>query len=138
MPSYDSDTPKPAKNGITMTVDFEIVEMNDMNPSHRGSGGRPFVGTTSYSVSTQPPADLEAGLVETMPQRVVDSFKRAPGANLADQKGYQGYQDISNENRNGEGHYDVGMANARTADTGLSRELKGRHLQMIAMGGAIG
>lgn len=34
--------------------------------------------------------------------------------------------------------YDLGAANIKTANTLLARELKGRHLQMIAFGGAIG
>ncbi|KAF5019006.1 hypothetical protein F66182_8996 [Fusarium sp. NRRL 66182] len=34
--------------------------------------------------------------------------------------------------------YDLRAANAKTANTALARELKGRHLQMIAFGGAIG
>jgi len=37
------------------------------------------------------------------------------------------------------GHYfDLAAANYSTANTGLARELKGRHLQMIAIGGSIG
>jgi len=37
------------------------------------------------------------------------------------------------------GHYfDLQGANFATANSGLSRELKGRHLQMIAIGGSIG
>lgn len=34
--------------------------------------------------------------------------------------------------------YDLRAANAKTANTALARELKGRHLQMIAFGGSIG
>ncbi|KAF5654621.1 amino acid transporter AAT family [Fusarium sp. NRRL 25303] len=37
-----------------------------------------------------------------------------------------------------ERYYDLRAANAKTANTALARELKGRHLQMIAFGGAIG
>lgn len=37
------------------------------------------------------------------------------------------------------GHYfDLHAANVNTANTQLSRELKGRHLQMIALGGTVG
>ncbi|KAH7121875.1 amino acid permease/ SLC12A domain-containing protein [Dactylonectria estremocensis] len=38
----------------------------------------------------------------------------------------------------GSHYYDIGAANLKTANTALARELKGRHLQMIAFGGAIG
>lgn len=37
-----------------------------------------------------------------------------------------------------ERYYDLRAANAKTANTALARELKGRHLQMIAFGGSIG
>ncbi|KAI0124647.1 amino acid permease [Xylariales sp. AK1849] len=41
--------------------------------------------------------------------------------------------------RNGNSHYyDMRMAALRTAQSGLARKLKGRHLQMIAIGGSIG
>ncbi|KAF4999889.1 hypothetical protein FGRMN_2127 [Fusarium graminum] len=36
-----------------------------------------------------------------------------------------------------ERYYDLRAANAKTANTALARELKGRHLQMIAFGGSI-
>ncbi|OAQ98676.1 hypothetical protein LLEC1_04258 [Akanthomyces lecanii] len=70
--------------------------------------------------------------------RMVDSFKRAPGGRLADQKGYHVHDHMPDVHRERDRHYDVRVANARTASTGLSRELKGRHLQMIAIGGSIG
>lgn len=38
----------------------------------------------------------------------------------------------------GRNYYDVRAANYRTAHSLLARELKGRHLQMIAIGGSIG
>lgn len=60
--------------------------------------------------------------------RMVDSFKRDPNAH-ATPKGTVG--------ANGR-VFDVEGAAAATADTGLQRKLKGRHLQMIAIGGSIG
>lgn len=138
MPGTDSDGSKSLKNGITMTRDFEIVEMSDMSAStNRRSGAPPFATTTSYAVATNPPPGAAAG-DDNIPQRVVDSFKRAPGARLADQKGYHVHDHMPDVHRERERHYDVRVANARTAATGLSRELKGRHLQMIAIGGSIG
>ncbi|KAH7119177.1 amino acid permease/ SLC12A domain-containing protein [Dactylonectria macrodidyma] len=38
----------------------------------------------------------------------------------------------------GDRYYDIRAANAKTATTALARKLKGRHMQMIAFGGAIG
>jgi amino acid transporter len=41
--------------------------------------------------------------------------------------------------RNGSSHYyDMHLATYRTAQSRLARKLKGRHLQMIAIGGSIG
>ena len=42
------------------------------------------------------------------------------------------------DNPGGGHYYDIYSANFATAHSGLSRELKGRHLQMIAIGGSIG
>lgn len=138
MPSTDSDRSKSLKNGITLTRDFEIVEMSDMSAStNRRSGAPPFATTTSYAVATKPLPGAVAG-DDNIPQRVVDSFKRAPGARLADQKGYHVQDHMLNVHQQRKRHYDVQVANARTVATGLSRELKGRHLQMIAIGGSIG
>jgi len=61
-------------------------------------------------------------------QRFVDGFKEDPNAH-ATPKGAVG--------ANGK-VFDVESAAANTANTGLQRKLKGRHLQMIAIGGSIG
>jgi len=83
--------------------------------------------------------------------RFVDSFRREDGMSAnnlgsADfqmtdagpdhhhQYGGAGYSGGSGVPR----YYDVRSANAKTASSLLSRELKGRHLQMIAIGGSIG
>ncbi|KAG9542829.1 amino acid permease, partial [Aureobasidium melanogenum] len=60
--------------------------------------------------------------------RFVDSFKRDPNAH-ATPPGTVGADGKV---------FDLEQANAATADSGLSRHLKGRHLQMIAIGGSIG
>jgi amino acid transporter len=60
--------------------------------------------------------------------RFVDSFKRDPNAH-ATPPGTVGADGKV---------FDVENANLATADSGLSRHLKGRHLQMIAIGGSIG
>jgi hypothetical protein len=59
--------------------------------------------------------------------RVVDSFKRDPLAHR------------SSDGNFGEGKlYDAGLAAVATAESPLARKLKGRNLQMIAIGGSIG
>lgn len=58
-----------------------------------------------------------------------DSFKRDPNASIIASK--------VGLDLHAEG-YDVEGAAAATVNTGLARKLKGRHLQMIAIGGSIG
>lgn len=60
--------------------------------------------------------------------RVLDSFKRNPNSSMTP-KGSLGADGTV---------YDVEQAAANTANSPLARRLKGRHLQMIAIGGSIG
>lgn len=64
----------------------------------------------------------------SIPRRVVDSFRRDPHAHTTP-PGFVGADGKV---------FDVEYAIAATADSPLARQLKGRHLQMIAIGGSIG
>lgn len=75
-----------------------------------------------------------ASLNHSLPVRIFDSFRRDPNQKITaageiiDLKLQHGHSDS----------YDVESAIANTATSPLARKLKGRHLQMIAIGGSIG
>ena len=64
----------------------------------------------------------------TWTSRIVDSFRRDPHSSLAPKSSVPTESKV----------FDVESAAANTANSPLVRRLKGRHLQMIAIGGSIG
>ena len=76
---------------------------------------------------TEPYGD-EVKAQASFPRRALNSFKRDPNLR-ATPRGVI--------TANGEA-FDVEAAARNTADSPLARKLKGRHLQMIAIGGSIG
>ncbi|OIW22837.1 amino acid permease [Coniochaeta ligniaria NRRL 30616] len=88
---------------------------------------------SSFSVRERPveTARVPSGNFQATLHDFVDSFRR-------DSQAYTNPVPSSSHSNGGLRYYDIKSANARTASTSLSRELKGRHLQMIAIGGSIG
>lgn len=115
--------PKPAtmKGDIVLTRDVEVVEMKDLSAG-------PDKGT-SWNISAKKESSRH-------PADWMDGFRRAERRPLKSRDG--GYQPTTAPTVPGDRQYDLRAANAKTANTALARELKGRHLQMIAFGGAIG
>ena len=97
------------------------IEKNGMSTGYRAGG--------SPAGSEYPPAYGEHEVLERKwHQRFVDSFKRDPNAHSP------GPSVAGTDSR----MFDAGMVAIGTATSPLHRRLKGRHLQMIAIGGSIG
>lgn len=71
-------------------------------------------------------------------ERFMDTFRRDPNSTflLADYE--NDGSSMARRQHNGSHYYDLHLAALENAHIGLSRKLKGRHLQMIAIGGSIG
>lgn len=80
----------------------------------------------AYSQTGEPNYDSNAEVHAGYGRRVWDSFKRDPNASA------------TGESSKLEGGFDPHAGAVATANSGLARKLKGRHLQMIAIGGSIG
>jgi yeast amino acid transporter len=91
------------------------MEKDDHNDKHRGSSSSPIPGVL---------VSRRDGLLK----RMWDSFKRDPNASITRPAALGADGKV----------FDVEAAARRTADSPLARRLKGRHLQMIAIGGSIG
>jgi len=131
------------------------TSLSDAGTATHGSGGiRPDSGIGSGT----------DGTFKARMGRFIDSFRREEGSypvhahhghhanvnpnfafSVTDADSNEPYRDdptarppVVVRQHQGERYYDIRAANAKTASTLLARELKGRHLQMIAISGSIG
>ncbi len=98
----------------------------DMTDAEKGYG--PAKGSTGSSDQVHD-AGVASGVDDHQAPwttRFMDSFKRDPNAS------------VTATSAAVKGEYDHEAAARATANTTLSRQLKGRHMQMIAIGGSIG
>jgi amino acid transporter len=94
------------------------MEKDSQDGTHRSAGSSP---TPAYEGAL---ASRKDGLLK----RTWDGFKRDPNASITRSLALGADGKV----------FDVEAAAQRTADSPLARRLKGRHLQMIAIGGSIG
>ncbi|KAK7403796.1 histidine permease [Neonectria punicea] len=112
------------KGDILLTRDVDVIEMNSMGADSLADKG------SSWDISAKRSR-------MPRPTHWLDGFRRAERRSLKSRDG--GYQQTPLPTvPAGDHYYDLGAANAKTANTALARDLKGRHLQMIAFGGCIG
>ncbi|KAK5951670.1 histidine permease [Knufia fluminis] len=104
--------------------DRSTKHKHSISGSHTNVSITPFSGNSTFSKFEGDMDDVKKPLTA----RVVDSFRRDPAASVT--RGSIG----ANKKRG----FDAEAAAAATASSPLIRRLKGRHLQMIAIGGSIG
>lgn len=90
---------------------------------------------SSYSM---PPSEYYDEPAPRRFHRFVDSFKRDNNLSFFPSDHLSQVNSHASQGRYGTHYYDLRLATLESANTGLARKLKGRHLQMIAIGGSIG
>src|SRR5438045_2410761 len=88
--------------------------------------GAKYSGSNGGSYAPEWDAGGQTTHKEPWRRRFVDSFKRDPNAH------------VTRATETGKTGFDHAAAAEATANSGLARKLKGRHMQMIAIGGSIG
>ncbi|KAK4186278.1 putative amino-acid permease [Podospora australis] len=144
-----------------MTPDHRDIELNQLDRTRSLAEGSSFTvrgpsrasDHADHSGSESPGGGLKARV-----GRFIDTFRREDPENYAypihgvhrgsvsgnyDPPRGNGFGGLAPgvqvvRDHQGERYYDLRTANSKTASTLLARELKGRHLQMIAIGGSIG
>jgi yeast amino acid transporter len=131
------------------------IEMKDFGLPLKEDASFGNGNTKSFNMREPAYGDEEGGRQSGTARRIdrwVDSFRRDPNLRITpyydeviddgldEGEEEDGGRRISMAARgySGTPYYDMRMAAIQTAQSGLARKLKGRHLQMIAIGGSIG
>jgi amino acid transporter len=132
--SHDIKKTTDIKVEVALARDVEAIEMNDMSASSSQYKDDTHNNTTKAWAASVPSSEDQSKEQNDW----LDGFRRADRRKMKKgwDKQYQSEErpQIPGDNR----YFDIRAANAKTATSALARELKGRHLQMIAFGGAIG
>jgi amino acid transporter len=99
------------------------------SPSRLTSNSQSYYNISTNHSSAEPWYRVDRDRHPSLSQRFVDSFKRDPKRRTINPSIYS---------TDHHGALDPHMAVIATANTALARKLKGRHLQMIAIGGSVG
>lgn len=91
---------------------------------------------SSYSMRGEP--DYDDILSPKRFRHFLDGFKREPTSTFFPHDHLHQLESGAGREHDGSHYYDLRLATLETAHSGLARKLKGRHLQMIAIGGSIG
>lgn len=106
-----------------------MANRGDRSPTRESYKSTPHSSPQSSAFAiVEPNYDETESSKRSIPKRIWDSFKRDPNAR-ATRPGAVGADGRV---------FDLESAAQATADSQLHRKLKGRHLQMIAIGGSIG
>lgn len=111
-------------NRVMPTLDVEAVEMKQLSNTSRLN-----IEELGWDASAKGPE----------PTDWMDGFRRAkrrPNKTVDDSGYHATPQPVMLAQ--GDRYYDISAANIKTATTALARKLKGRHMQMISFGAAIG
>lgn len=128
-----------------MASDHDELELNQIltfkDDLHSLANGESEMINGNWAATREPLYGAGGAPAQSRLRRWADSFRRDPKGRMTPKNAFVGGLsmgmggDREHQSRN---YYDLRAANYRTAHPLLAKELKGRHLQMIAIGGSIG